>query len=259
MSQPYHPSQPDYGQAQPGYGQPAPGHGQPPPAYGQPSPAYGQPSPAYGQPPPPGSGQSPPGYGPPPPGYGQPPPPGYGQPPPFGQPPPGYGTPPPPKKSKAWLPAVLVGAFLVLGVGGLVVAAQVFDDDADRDNDTGEITDEGDVSAFALEVGDCLNGLDDGEFTDIPAVPCADPHEGEVFALYDLDGDEWPGEEAIFTDAEQECTARLQSYSQAAYDDENVELFFVYPTSQSWSEGGDREVACVAYFLDGTRTGRLQD
>lgn len=233
MSHPYHPQQPGYGQAQPGYGQAQQA-------------GYGQ-----AQPPAP-----PPGYGAPPPGYGAPPP-GYGQPPPFGQPPPGFGT-PPPKKSKGVLPAVLIGVVLVLGIGGLIIAAQIFDDDADRDNDTGEITDEGDISAFELKVGDCLTDLADGEITDVPAVPCSEPHDAEVFALYDLEGDEWPGEDAISADAGAECEAQLKSYSQEAYADDNVGLFYLYPSTRSWAQG-DREIACVAEFLDGPRSGSLQD
>lgn len=153
---------------------------------------------------------------------------------------------------------MLAAGFLVLLVGGLVVASQIFDDDATRDDDTGEITDEGDLSAFSLEVGDCLNDLTDGVVLDVPAVPCADPHEGEVFALYDLDEGLYPGEEAIATDAETQCPERLASYAPAAAEDDNITFFYLYPTAESWATG-DREIACVATFLDGPRPGRLQE
>jgi hypothetical protein len=44
----------------------------------------------------------------------------------------------------------------------------------------------------------------------------------------------------------------------AAYDDESVEILYLAPNQFSWLTG-DREVACIARFLDGRRTGSLAD
>lgn len=274
MSDPYHPS--PSGQPPP----PAPGSDEwtsPPPGQRIPSqgpPGYGAPPPAYG----------PPGYGPP--GYG---PPGYG--------PPGYPPGPQEArgtnvfsilalvsgilapclalfslifgilalvqirrsgqkgKGLAIGGLVLTGAWAVLAVVGVTVA--VLTAGAERGED-GEIVEGGDVTTDELAVGDCLNGLDSGEVvTRLPGVPCAEPHEGEVYALFDvsMEGD-WPGDDPILAEADAGCDQRLQEYSQTAYDDLSVDIFYLYPSEQTW-EVGDREVICVAYFLDGTRTGSL--
>jgi hypothetical protein len=289
MSYPHHPqdpqspsgsnqwsSQPDYGAASPpGYGdQQQPGYGQQQPSvYGQQQPpAYGQQQPGYGQQQPPAYGQEPPGYGQQqPPAYGQTSPaygqssPAYGQSSPgvYGQSPPGFGAPPQPPgrtsggggKRFAIVAAVILVVVVIGGIAAALVVSNL--DDASRD-ESGEITEGGDVSAFSLAVGDCLNDLTETEVTSVAAIPCAEPHESEVYALFDLEDGAWPGDATIEEQAGTGCAERLQSDYPEVFDDTNVDIFYLQPTEQTW-ETGDREIVCLTFYLDGQRTGSLSD
>jgi putative regulator of septum formation/uncharacterized protein DUF4190 len=257
---------------------PAPPGGYPPP---QPAPQqpYGQaPQQPYGQAP----QQSP--YGPPP-AYGAPT--GYGAPPPYGA----YPLPKPGFNGFAIASLVIsvFGGVLLSVVFGIIALVQTrrsgqkgrglaiaglaisslwlvgiavgviiaIASSADRDS-TGNITAGGDVSAFDLKVGDCLNDLKEGQsITDLPAVPCAQPHEGEVFAVFDLPAGAYPGEAKVSDDAERECANRFEGYAPSSVDDTSIELFFLHPTQLSWAQG-DHEVTCVATDPTKKRTGSLR-
>lgn len=65
--------------------------------------------------------------------------------------------------------------------------------------DSGEIETAGSVDAFAIQVGDCFDdqsGFSD-EVSDVPGVPCSVPHDNEVYATFDLEQGEWPGEDLL--------------------------------------------------------------
>lgn len=145
------------------------------------------------------------------------------------------------------------GGWLLAFAIGLAIAIST----AERDP-SGDVVEGGRISLDSLAPGDCVNDLEDeGLQSSLPAVACAEPHEGEVYALFDvtMDGG-WPGEDAISAEADSGCLDRLGSYSPDAQDDDTVTLYYVYPTRSSWQDG-DREVICIVYFLDGPRTGSL--
>lgn len=143
----------------------------------------------------------------------------------------------------------------VLGLAGLIVVGIA--SSADRDA-SGEITDAGTVSVQSLEPGDCVNGLKEGkEVLSLPALPCTDPHEAEVFARFELTESTWPGDEAVFAQAEQGCQDRIAGYSPTAADDESLELIYLHPTQTSWRRG-DHAVICFAVDPTGKRTGSLR-
>ena len=142
---------------------------------------------------------------------------------------------------------------LVIGVAVVLLIAG----SADRDTE-GEITEGGSVSAMSLEIGDCLNGLDeDGSVRSLPAVPCAEPHEGEVYATFDLPEGDYPGESAIIEQVETGCDERLSAVAPEAYEDQSVGLYYLYPLEISWPD--DREVVCIAISMSGTMTGSILD
>ena len=151
----------------------------------------------------------------------------------------------------------LTGAWIAL-LGIVIVAAIITgDDNANRDAG-GQLTTGGSVAATDLAVGDCLNGLEDGkEFTDVPAVPCAQPHEGEVFAVFNLSGGSWPGEATVSKKSEDGCNQRLQTFAPKAVDDPKVSLYSLQPTESTWARG-DREVTCIA-VTETKVTGSVKD
>lgn len=116
------------------------------------------------------------------------------------------------------------------------------------------------VDPRSLVPGDCVDGLsgaEAGAVTDMLTVPCAQPHDGEVYARFSvLEYDAWPGDAVLVAAAEGGCLDELAAYSPASYDDPQVRFFYLHPTQASWRLGY-REITCIAYFLDGRRTGSL--
>lgn len=130
-----------------------------------------------------------------------------------------------------------------------------------RDAATGEVTQQTDnADVFQVRVGDCLNtgALDAStEITDVPVVPCAEPHDDEVYHAFELADGEFPGEDAILAEADATCVAQFAEFIGLAYEQSTLDYWPMYPTEGSW-ENGDREVLCIAWDPAGEKvTGTL--
>ena len=114
------------------------------------------------------------------------------------------------------------------------------------------------ISATDLEVGECLNGLQEStDVSSVPSVPCAQPHQGEVFAVFDLPPGDYPGKTAVEDQVEKGCDDRLAAYSPSTPGDQSIDQFFIYPQEQNWTNG-DREVVCIAKAVSGTTSGTIR-
>jgi hypothetical protein len=124
-----------------------------------------------------------------------------------------------------------------IGLVGLVIAAVLLS------ACTGEV--------LTLDVGTCFD--DPAEFdlvdpSDVPIVDCDVPHDNEVYANKDLQGDEFPGREGMANRAGQVCLDEFDPYIGASYDTSIYEFSWFVPSEESW-DAGDREVICFAYDL----------
>jgi hypothetical protein len=94
-------------------------------------------------------------------------------------------------------------------------------------------------SVFDLEVGDCIvspgAGAEEKEVERVRTVDCSELHDGEVVALFDIEGDDFPGEDALFDMALEGCPSEASTY--------------LYPTEDSWNELGDRQITCILASL----------
>lgn len=256
------------------------------PGAGYPQGGYDQPQPGYSAP-----GYSAPGY--PPPGYQQPayPQSGYPQP---DHPPPGpssFGSKPGTNglAIAALIFGIIGGSLLGIIFGiialrqirrtgqngrGLAIAGLILSGiwivvvaivvvialttTAQRDPVTGTVAAGGDVAATSLQVGDCVNNLRDStNLLSLPAVPCAQPHEGEVFAVFDLPAGPFPGADAVKKTVTSECSSRFAPYAPHSTDPDPG-LFSVYPQQQNWDDN-DRQVVCIATpGSGGTSTGSIR-
>jgi len=120
--------------------------------------------------------------------------------------------------------------------------------DAARDTDA-QITSGGNLSAFSMYIGDCLISANlDDQFSEVPAVPCTEPHDSEVIYIFDMpDGDY--NEDAIEAAGDDQCAQEIVTYVGPNYDtvsSEGLDWSYFTPTSESWDQG-DREVDCIAY------------
>jgi len=109
-------------------------------------------------------------------------------------------------------------------------------------------------NVFELAVGDCF---DDGDMAlgeleevgDVPLVDCSAPHDNEVYAVVTVDGEVFPGEEAIQAQADEVCFEAFDPFVGLHYESSALDFGWLVPTADSW-ELGDRVVACFVYRLD---------
>jgi hypothetical protein len=139
----------------------------------------------------------------------------------------------------------------IAGIVGAAVAAVVGFNAAAERNAAGEITGAGAVSAFEMRVGDCFDdeAFAATEISEIPAVPCSQPHDNEVYAVFDISG-EWPGDERVEELAYEGCMERFAGAIGKTYEDSVIDYTPIYPTEGSWKQRDDREVLCVGYHME---------
>lgn len=105
------------------------------------------------------------------------------------------------------------------------------------------------VTALQLRTGQCFNAPDEPRRLDeVDTVPCAEPHENEVFATFEHPGGPdvaYPGEDEIAAFAESGCADRFEGYVGAPQAGSGLAVGTVFPREESWEEAGDRQVACV--------------
>jgi len=107
-----------------------------------------------------------------------------------------------------------------------------------------------DDSVFSAEVGRCVEDVSDlvGAVSDLPQVDCTDDHDGEVFFLFEHEGDDddYPGGEALQAEAADDCEGdAFEDYTGTSYSESAIFVGYITPSEQSWSQG-DRESICVA-------------
>ena len=145
---------------------------------------------------------------------------------------------------------MLEGRSGLAATGAALLAIMGYNAMAERNAD-GEITSAGAVSAFEMRVGDCFDdeAFEVSEVSEVPAVPCGDPHDNEVYSTFDIDG-AWPGEARVEELAFEGCYDRFTRVIGKSYEESVLDYTAMYPSAASWKQLDDREVICVAYHMD---------
>jgi hypothetical protein len=141
---------------------------------------------------------------------------------------------------------VTVSALAVAALAGCSALEGIFPAQAERDAETQEIAEAGQQDVFDVNLGDCFND-DDGssdEISDIPAVPCAEPHDNEIYFLYDMTDAEYPVDTPDLADAG--CYDQFATFVGLEYESSTLDYFPIFPTADTWSTG-DREVICSVF------------
>jgi hypothetical protein len=156
------------------------------------------------------------------------------------------------RRSRLIPAALLLSSAMLLGGCSQITDLLGGGSQAVRDAGSGEVSEAGQLDVFTLSVGDCVDDTGGSEVTEVPVVPCSDPHDNEVYYDFSIpDGDgSFPGDEAIQTAADEGCYAEFASFVGIAYEESTLDYSFYLPTQDSWERGGDRIVSCIIY--DGT-------
>jgi len=129
--------------------------------------------------------------------------------------------------------------------------------DADRVEETGQVTESANIDVFSVKLGDCMADTGSGTLTDANVLPCDEPHDLEVFYEIKMDDGDF-SEEAIDT-ASQECIGdAYTTFVGVAYADSALDVTTLTPTKDSWEQNNDRVVQCLIVDPAGQTTGSLQ-
>jgi len=141
-----------------------------------------------------------------------------------------------------------IGIVIAIVAGAYLVSSFMA---ADRDS-TGAIVSAGNVDAFQMRVGDCFDDgstFGDDSVNSVPGVPCTDPHDNEVYAVFDVAADSFPGD-AMAEMAHDGCVERFEAFVGKDYESSALEIATLYPTRESWHGQNDREVICAVYDIE---------
>ncbi|MDC0598544.1 septum formation family protein [Gammaproteobacteria bacterium] len=121
-------------------------------------------------------------------------------------------------------------------------------------SDSGSVISSGEIDVFQMRVGDCFDdesAVDDGtEVTELPGVPCFEPHDNEIYAIFNSTLPKFPGGDQMQEIATEECIALFEDFVDEPYETSILDIFPVTPTLSSWTEINDREIACALYHLE---------
>jgi predicted small secreted protein len=108
-----------------------------------------------------------------------------------------------------------------------------------------------------ITVGDCFNETNDEIVSDVPTIDCALPHDYEVYAEFDIDRANWPGDDEIFSLADEGCYDPFTSYVGLALEDSVLDYTYYVPTEDGWNDYDDHAVSCIIFDPAGQTTGSL--
>jgi hypothetical protein len=167
------------------------------------------------------------------------------------------------------LPAALAAVLVASALGGCSPqqVADLLQQGATRDA-TGAIADGGTTDVYALREGDCFDDAsmlahaegdesETGPVTEVRTLPCTEPHDFEVFRNVTLSGgDEYPGEDPVYEEADALCRDAFEDYVGADYDDSIYDYVEYTPTGDGWVTG-DRTANCLIGDPAGKTVGSL--
>lgn len=126
-------------------------------------------------------------------------------------------------------------------------------DEPDETTTTEAVVDDGEeVGVFTLNVGDCLGDVPLEEISSVTELSCENSHIYEIYHAFDISGDVYPGNDEVVSEAQEKCLDEFEGFVGIVYEDSALEISYLYPTSDSWTLGNDREVLCMVLNLDGS-------
>ncbi len=132
-----------------------------------------------------------------------------------------------------WVPALAV----VLLVGYFASA---------RRGDDGSLENAGTLSVEDLRTGDCFNGGDETEISDVDGVPCTEAHEYEVFAVATHEAESLPTDTEMDGIFISRCEPPFEAFVGTPYAESELYGSMITPSEESWNDG-DRSFVCILY------------
>jgi hypothetical protein len=112
------------------------------------------------------------------------------------------------------------------------------------------------ATVFGLRQGQCFNSLPNG-IAGAHAVPCRQPHDGEIYGTFLVAGHQWPGSAALGSQARLGCQARLAGYLNPQLATSDLAESYAYPNQGAWA-AGEHSVICEIRSTQGNLTGSVR-
>jgi hypothetical protein len=144
-------------------------------------------------------------------------------------------------KGMAVAALVIVGVWVAIAI---TVIAVLVATNAERD-ERGGVTDGGRATIVGLHVGDCLPAPEatDEEQLAVQVVPCGEPHDAEVYANFDLDG-EWTTLDEVDQISGAGCVERFPDYVGIPPGESSLNVLYFIPINER-SFNRDSAVVCI--------------
>jgi len=108
------------------------------------------------------------------------------------------------------------------------------------------------TSAFNMKVGQCIQIPDGDRVSSFETAECTAEHDGEVYHTLQLTDSTLPSDSEMEDKATSACSDAFEDYVGTPYEESALEIYWTYPTSQTWSRG-DREIVCIATPTDSSK------
>ena len=112
------------------------------------------------------------------------------------------------------------------------------------------------ATVFGLHPGQCFNSLPNG-IAGAHALPCAQPHDGEIYGAFRVAGRDWPGSATLASQARLGCQARLSGYLNPQLNTGDLTDSYAYPNQGAWA-AGEHMVICEIRGTQGRLTGSVR-
>ena len=114
-------------------------------------------------------------------------------------------------------------------------------------------------SVLDLTEGQCIQ-LPEGEsqVAAVETIDCEEPHDAEVFSVFELEEGDFPGPDEVRAQAQEGCLEEFEGYVGAAFEESSLEFSALTPNEDGWGRG-DREIVCYLRDPAGQLEGSMQD
>ena len=156
----------------------------------------------------------------------------------------------------------LVGSTLLFAgvIAASVVIKEVVDGFEDSNTSGGTATAATTTTVATDDVGALIVGqcLDDDELDRYLAaeafsyVSCDDPHDFEVFFVYEFPTGPYPGDDTVIDDLKAVCRNRFEGYVDRDYESSALDTWSVWPGQGLW-ESGNRIGECLLFNVDDSK------
>jgi Septum formation len=110
-------------------------------------------------------------------------------------------------------------------------------------------------AVFELQAGECFNSGPNDQGLSVQ--PCSSPHDAEVFAIFPLPDQAYPGLTGAQSEAQAGCQARISDYMDPVLAQTAMDQEYIYPDPIAW-QAGERTVICDVRSAAGLTTGTVQ-